>query len=486
MPGEVAKNEVGVDRLGPRAAAPPHARLARLTAIRRLLITADTLAFASAVAVAVGAAAKPGAVAHQLPWALALLPVWFLFLKLYGLYDRDGRRVSHTTVDDVPAIFHVALMGTLALWVDLKWMAGSRLILEQAALFLAVAFVADVALRGAARRLAARISEPDRVLFVGGGEAARMLAEKIATHPEYGLHTVGYLAPRPGPDDPMPPGLPWLGGVEELVVASREHRVNRILLASPDIGPDAEVGLVRRASDSGVRVSLLPHVVDVLGPSTEIDHLEGVTVLGINPPRLARSSQILKRSLDLVIAVPALVLFAPVVAVLALLVRLDSPGPAFYSQARVGRRGRTFQIWKLRTMVVGAEARESELRDKSADPNWLLLAEDPRVTRMGRFLRQTSLDEVPQLWNVVRGEMSLVGPRPITPEAYEGVAEWGLRRLDLTPGLTGMWQVLGRTWISFEEMIKLDYLYVTSWSLWRDIQILLKTLPVVVSRRGVN
>lgn len=313
-----------------------------------------------------------------------------------------------------------------------------------------------------------------------------MLAEKIATHPEYGLHTVGYLAPRPGPDDPMPPGLPWLGGVEELVVASREHRVNRILLASPDIGPDAEVGLVRRASDSGVRVSLLPHVVDVLGPSTEIDHLEGVTVLGINPPRLARSSQILKRSLDLVIAVPALVLFAPVVAVLALLVRLDSPGPAFYSQARVGRRGRTFQIWKLRTMVVGAEARESELRDKSADPNWLLLAEDPRVTRMGRFLRQTSLDEVPQLWNVVRGEMSLVGPRPITPEAYEGVAEWGLRRLDLTPGLTGMWQVLGRTWISFEEMIKLDYLYVTSWSLWRDIQILLKTLPVVVSRRGVN
>lgn len=486
MPGEVAKNEVGVDRLGARAAASPGTRVGRLTAIRRLLIAADTLAFVSAVAVAIGVAARHGAPSRQLPWALLLLPVWFLLLKLYGLYDRDGRRVSHTTVDDVPAIFHVALVSTLVLWVDLKWLAGSRLILEEAALFFAVAFVADVVLRGVARRLAARISDPDRVLFVGGGEAARMLAEKIATHPEYGLQTVGYLAPPPAADDPMPAELPWLGGIEDLAVAARQHRVDRILLASPDIGPDAEVGLVRRASDAGVRVSLLPQVVDVLGPSTEIDNLEGVTVLGINPPRLARSSQILKRSLDLVIAVPALVLFAPIVAILALLVRLDSPGPAFYSQARVGRRGRTFRILKLRTMVVDAEAREADLRDQSADPNWLLIHDDPRITRMGRFLRDTSLDEIPQLWNVVRGEMSLVGPRPITPEAYEGVAEWGLRRLDLTPGLTGMWQVLGRTWISFEEMIKLDYLYVTSWSLWRDIQILLKTLPVVVSRRGVN
>jgi lipopolysaccharide/colanic/teichoic acid biosynthesis glycosyltransferase len=170
----------------------------------------------------------------------------------------------------------------------------------------------------------------------------------------------------------------------------------------------------------------------------------------------------------------------------ALAVKLDSRGPVFFSQERIGRHGLRFRIHKFRTMVADADARTEELRNQSDHPVWLLLDRDPRVTRVGRVLRHTSLDELPQLWNVVRGHMSLVGPRPMPPDVDEHISGWGRTRLDLTPGVTGLWQVLGRTAIPFEEMVKLDYLYVTNWSLWQDVRLLIHTLPAVANRRGVN
>jgi lipopolysaccharide/colanic/teichoic acid biosynthesis glycosyltransferase len=167
-------------------------------------------------------------------------------------------------------------------------------------------------------------------------------------------------------------------------------------------------------------------------------------------------------------------------------VKLDSPGPVLFTQERIGRRGRPFRVLKLRTMCADAESRVGELTGLSRDPDWLLLDHDPRVTRIGRLLRHTSIDELPQLFNVLRGEMSMVGPRPLVPSEASRLDGWRLSRIDLTPGLTGLWQVLGRTRIPFEEMIKLDYLYVTNWSLWTDVRLMLRTLPVVLGRRGVN
>jgi lipopolysaccharide/colanic/teichoic acid biosynthesis glycosyltransferase len=173
-------------------------------------------------------------------------------------------------------------------------------------------------------------------------------------------------------------------------------------------------------------------------------------------------------------------------ALTALAIRLDSPGPVFFRQARIGRAGHPFEVLKFRTMVVDAEAQREALMEQSADPSWLHLPADPRVTRLGRLLRRSSLDELPQLWNVVLGEMSLVGPRPLPACEDANVGGWARGRLDLTPGITGMWQVLGRTRIPFDEMVKLDYMYVTNWSLWMDLRILLRTMPVVFGRRGVN
>jgi lipopolysaccharide/colanic/teichoic acid biosynthesis glycosyltransferase len=223
-----------------------------------------------------------------------------------------------------------------------------------------------------------------------------------------------------------------------------------------------------------------------MGPSVEVDDVEGVTVLGISPPVLPRSSRAMKRVMDISGAAVLLLALSPLLALIALAVKLDSRGPVFFRQRRVGRRGRQFELLKFRTMVMGAEERQQELAGLSRDPHWLLLDADPRVTRLGRRLRTTSLDELPQLWNVLKGEMSLVGPRPLVESEANQLEDWRRSRVDLTPGLTGLWQVLGRTNIPFEEMIKLDYLYVTNWSLWSDVRLVLRTLPVVLGRTGAN
>jgi lipopolysaccharide/colanic/teichoic acid biosynthesis glycosyltransferase len=190
--------------------------------------------------------------------------------------------------------------------------------------------------------------------------------------------------------------------------------------------------------------------------------------------------------MDITGAAALLVILAPLMALIALAVKIESPGPAVFQQRRVGRNGLRFQLLKFRTMIHGAERLTAELLAQSRDPHWLLLERDPRVTRVGRFLRLWSLDELPQLWNVLKGEMSLVGPRPLTESEDCKVTGWARRRLDVTPGLTGLWQVLGRTSIPFEEMVKLDYLYVTNWSLYEDIRILRRTVPVLLARKGAN
>jgi lipopolysaccharide/colanic/teichoic acid biosynthesis glycosyltransferase len=201
---------------------------------------------------------------------------------------------------------------------------------------------------------------------------------------------------------------------------------------------------------------------------------------------LGRSSRTLKRTLDLVGATALGLLLLPLVVAIALAIKLDSQGPVFFRQSRVGKGGKRFDVLKFRTMHRDAEARRGELIADSMDPNWLHLENDPRITRVGRHIRRLSLDELPQLWNVLKGEMSLVGPRPLIASEDEMIGGWGRSRLDLTPGLTGVWQVLGRTNIPFEEMVKLDYLYVTNWSLWTDVRLLLRTPLAVITRRGAN
>jgi exopolysaccharide biosynthesis polyprenyl glycosylphosphotransferase len=453
--------------------------------IRRLLLAADLLALALALVVAL-TIFPPERAAAQIGLGLATLPVWALIFKLYGLYDRDVKRISHTTVDDLPWIFHALLIGGLLLWLLYRAVPAGDVKALPVLGFAAIAMVAVPLARSIARRTTRRILGPERVLLVGDGAVIPALFRKMRAHPEYGLDPVGVVSPHA--DDGAEYPVPLLGHVGDLDLArmATTHKLDRLVVSHNHVDDATLLALMQGCRRLSLKLGLLPQAFDAIGPSAEIDDVEGVTVLGVNPAVLSRSSRLLKRTMDVVGASALLLMASPLMVLAAVAIKLDSPGSVFFRQKRIGKFGRRFRLVKFRTMVADAEQRRDGLLAQSGDPHWLLLQQDPRVTRVGRVLRITSVDELPQLWNVLKGEMSLVGPRPLIEAEGEQLSGWTRTRIDLTPGLTGLWQVLGRSNIGFEEMVKLDYLYVTNWSLWTDVRLLLRTLPAVMTRRGAN
>ncbi len=468
-----------------RADAQRRERSRRDVITRRVLEGADLAALATAMAVS-QLAVTP--LPHDLEGVflgLLTLPAWLVLFNLYGLYDRDCKRISCSTVDDFPRLFHALLIGSLGFWAYSKLVFPHRLELLQGMSFFALSLVGILACRALGRGLLAQRIPRERALLVGDGPIAQVIERKIACHPEYGLDLVGRAGRSVS-------GRRGLGGAHEADLTAELDSapgfwgIDRVVVVTAGMDEESVLDLLRRSSDLEIKVSLIPNLVEAIGSAVEVDDLEGVTVLGLNPPALARSSRFMKRAMDLAIASTVLLVTLPVVLVAAIAVKLSSPGPVIFTQERVGRGGRRFRIFKFRTMCEDAEERAAELRELSAHEAWLLLEVDPRVTRVGRILRRTSIDELPQLLNVLKGDMSLVGPRPMPPEIDQLIDGWGRRRLDLTPGITGLWQVLGRTSIPFEEMVNLDYLYVTNWSLWQDVRLLIRTLPAVTALRGAN
>jgi len=456
--------------------------------LRRLLAIGDGFAVVAALALAAALGGVRTDTVAYLFWGVASLPAWLLLFKAYGLYDRDIKRVSHTTLDDLPWLFHAAVIGSLLTWAYYRVLPVDQIIFAELAVF-GVALLAFTPLvRAAVRKGAARAVGPERVLLVSDDRMTGVLVRKLRAHPEYGLEPIGMIAvgsrPATGAKEASP--LPTLGGLDDMIDVIGEHDVERIVVSHAAGDDELLLGVLRRCKQLSIKVSVLPQLLDVMGPSVEVDDVEGVTVLGINPPVLSRSSRAVKRGMDVIGASVALLLAAPLMALIAIAIKLDSRGPLLFRQSRIGKDGESFRLGKFRTMIADAEERREELLAQSKSAHWLHLDHDPRITRVGRFLRLTSLDELPQLWNVLKGEMSLVGPRPLVESEDAQITGWGRSRLDLTPGITGYWQVLGRTNIPFEEMIKLDYLYVSNWSLWGDIRLILRTLPAVIRQRGAN
>jgi lipopolysaccharide/colanic/teichoic acid biosynthesis glycosyltransferase len=239
--------------------------------------------------------------------------------------------------------------------------------------------------------------------------------------------------------------------------------------------------------DCDVQVDIVPRLYDMLGPKIGIHTIEGMPLIGLPPMRFSRSSYLLKRGLDLSVSLIGLLLLLPVFAVVAAAILVESGRPVFFRQVRMGYEGRPFRIYKFRTMVRNADERKAEVAHLNrharpgGDARMFKIENDPRTTRVGRLLRKYSIDELPQLINVVTGDMSLVGPRPLIPEEDQYVREWARQRMSLKPGITGPWQVYGKSNMPFGEMVKLDYHYVTGWSLANDCRLLLRTLPLVVS-----
>jgi exopolysaccharide biosynthesis polyprenyl glycosylphosphotransferase len=418
--------------------------------------------------------------------AVVAVPAWIAVFTAYHLYDNDNLRISVASFDEVRDIFHAMLAGSLIFLVlsqGVRHLAGWWVYSAvEAALFLTSALVLVPVVRGSIRSwVFPRVMKPRRTLIIGSGPEAKLVHRKIEAHPEYGLQVVGFLDGRG--DGELGP---ILGSPSEVATVVDELDIDRVLLASSVASHEEMLDLVRTVRRPDVQVSIVPRYFEIFTSQATLDDVEGMPVVTLPPMRLGRSSRLLKRGFDISVAGLALLFLAPLLALVALAIRFESSGGAIYRQPRRGRNGSTFQIAKFRSMFVGAEQqRDQVLHLNEVDgPLFKAKAGDPRVTRIGNFLRKSSLDELPQLWNVLRGDMSLVGPRPFVVYEADQITGWASRRLDMTPGITGLWQVLGRNDIPFDEMVKLDYLYVTNWSLWWDLKILAQTIPVVLGKRG--
>ena len=454
----------------------------RLEVKRRDAVLRRSLALADLCAAAVSLLVCVTVLGHRLlePLALLALPLVVLAGKVVGIYDRDELLVNKTTIDEAPRLFQLATLYALVFSVLQSGFVSAHLSAVNIVALWATMFVLALLARRLARALARAATPAERCLFVGTDASAERLRAKLSGT---GLHAelVGRMSIGPGAGDEADVAA-------EAALLHRvvdELRVHRVIIEPSEPQPQATLDFVREAKGTGARVSLLPRILEVVGSSIEVDDVHGLTLLGVRRFGLSRSSLVLKRAFDLLGAAVGLVVLAPVLALVAALVRFDSGGPAIYRQTRVGRGGRTFTMWKFRTMIDGADALKPALKSLNEADGLFKIAADPRLTRVGKWLRRYSLDELPQLVNVFLGEMSLVGPRPLVGDDDERITGLDRRRLALTPGMTGSWQILGSARVPLSEMIKLDYLYVTGWSLWSDVKILLRTVPYVLARRGM-
>jgi exopolysaccharide biosynthesis polyprenyl glycosylphosphotransferase len=440
---------------------------------RRLLSVADVLAASVGLLVVVTVAGAD----RLRPASLLCLPAIVVASKVMGLYDRDELLMRKTTIDEAPAIFQLATISTLLFWLlEGVFVAGS-LGKGQVLVMWATIFVLTMAGRALARRGAKRLAASERVLVIGDETSYRRLKAKLRDE-RVSATLVGRLSGNASPADFV--------GAEFTVLRQLVSRleVHRIVIASAVAEGDSTLEMIRAAKALGVRVSVLPRILEVVGSATEYDNLQGLPILGVRRFGLSRSSKLLKRAFDLAGAGFTLLVLGPFMLVIAGAIRLDSSGTVFFRQTRVGRDGKPFRIFKFRSMCTGADAMKAQLSAGGSREGLFKMPVDPRVTRVGRLLRAAALDELPQLVNVVRGEMSLVGPRPLVVDEDRQITGWDRGRLTLTPGMTGHWQILGAR-VPLAEMVKIDYLYVAGWSLWADVKLLVRTVPYMLARRGM-
>src|SRR3954452_23510743 len=447
----------------------------RQTQLRRQLLSADIIAGSVTGAVAALAA---GVTLDKVPVvALAVGLAWPVLAYVCGLYALDDLRAWASGVGDAPRLAVTSLLISWPVFGLLDALdAGSPV---AGALTAAVVTGAGAAVGRAAARVALHRSPAmkQRTLVLGSGEVALQLGQRMNRHAELGLEPIGYID-----DDVHEPGrlgIPRLGTLDSLPDLITFGRVDRVMIAFTRAKHEDLLHAIRVCRDAGVTVDVVPRLFEFLEGARTMEEVGGLPLLSISQPPFSPLSRFSKRTLDLMGASLALLVLSPLFALIAVAIKLDSRGPVFFTQQRSGRGGRFFKLYKFRSMKVDSTVlvREDGAIVKAPD--------DDRITRVGRIIRRFSLDEAPQLFNVLKGDMSLVGPRPLVLAEHASLNEaWQSRRADLRPGLTGPWQVSGRSHIPFQDMIKFDYQYVAGWSLARDIEILLATLPAVISGRG--
>jgi exopolysaccharide biosynthesis polyprenyl glycosylphosphotransferase len=456
----------------PGAAAP---RLDRHVVLRRKLVFADVVAGGFS-GLATGMVADLGGW-NALLAIVVLGFAWPTCAFLCGLYTTGDLRSWASGVAEAPKLVLAVLVMSWPLYgggvlLELDNAAGAAL--AASVVTAAVAALARASARAAAHR-APELRE--RTLLIGSGEVARRITQRLRNHSEVGLDVIGYVDHEAHPVGGL--DMRWLGGLDSLPQLIATGGVDRVIIAFSRVGHEELLECIRVCRDNGIVVDIVPRLFDFLDGARVLDQIGGMPLMSIGAPRFSPLSAIAKRGLDVVGASLALLALAPLLIAIAIAIKLDSRGPILFVQRRPGRRGEFFPVYKFRSMQEDSGVLVSDYS------RLIKLPDDERITRVGAVLRRFSLDEAPQLINVLRGDMSLVGPRPIVAAEADALTEaWQSRRSDLRPGLTGPWQIAGRSHIPFDERLMLDYQYVAGWSLARDLEILLATVPAVLSGRG--
>jgi exopolysaccharide biosynthesis polyprenyl glycosylphosphotransferase len=449
--------------------------------LRRLLAFADWTALVASLFVVTAASATTEL--GTLFWAMLISPVWVVVVKLHGLYDNDHRRIRHSTLDELPALISASVLGVLVL-DGLLALSPVGPLSPLSAIALGVGtLLGSFVLRGLLRFGWHRLTPVAKGIVIGPPAAVGVVARRAATHPETRLALVGYLSEQGAPA--APGGPPRLGSVAEISKVAREHAIERVVVTEAELSEPVAERLIEECKAAGLALTFLPQHYGLLGPGIELNRLAELPVLDFRFSDPPSSTIAIKRAMDAVLSAALLLLLSPLLAAIALAILIDSGRPVLFRQRRVGAEGRPFTVLKFRTMVADAEERLPELVDLSSlsEPAFKI-AEDPRVTRVGRRLRRFSLDELPQLVNVLRGDMSLVGPRPEEESVVALYDERQRLRLAVKPGMTGPMQVYGRADLTFEERLAMERDYLDNLSVLTDVAILLRTPRAIIRGQG--
>jgi exopolysaccharide biosynthesis polyprenyl glycosylphosphotransferase len=475
--------------------------LRRGSLLRRTLVTSDLIAFSAAFLIAEWAfgsrVAAPGdrlGFGMEVAVFFATLPFWLLIVKLYGLYRQDAERTDHSTADDVVPVVHVV---TVVVWLFLggTWLTGfAQPQFPKLITFWASAVLLVTLGRVVSRQICIRLpSYIQNTLILGADDVGQLIARKLLKHPEYGLNLLGFVDANPPPLLGPVAGIPVLGAPSGLAALVRERGVERVIIAGAANDRHA-VQTIHELKSCNVQIDIAPPLFEVVGPRFDIHSVEGIPLIGLPPKQISRAALLVKRTIDVFVSSILLLLTAPLFAWIALRIRRDSHGPVFFRQTRVGWNRREIEMLKFRTMKIDTDQERhreyiKEIMDKRAEPteNGLYKLERAQdITRFGRWLRKTSLDELPQLINVLRGDMSLVGPRPCLPYEMANFEPHHFERFSVPAGITGLWQVTARARSTYIEALEMDVVYARGWSLGLDLWLLARTPLQMFLREGTK
>ncbi len=412
--------------------------------------------------------------------------LWLALFKLLGLYDKVD---ITSTSDEASSIFGATIVGTLTLLALLFLYRGfwfSRgLLLYSMLMCSALMIFSRYLLNAFQREMYRRGMGVRRTLIVGAGELGQGLAYKMFSEKEVGYKAIGFLDDDPEKLHKDFHGVPVIGSTINLKNKIREMNIDEVILATGRLHQQKVLDIIMECESEGVAFKLVPGILELIASRISTDEIGGIPLLTVKEIRLQGMNAFLKRFVDIVISLTVIVVLSPLMLLIAAAIKLESRGPVFFTQKRVGKDGRTFDLYKFRSMIVNAESMfETIVAQKGGDIMRFKAKDDPRVTRIGRIIRKLSIDELPQLFNVLIGDMSLVGPRPPIPIEVEKYSSWHMKRLRIRPGITGLWQVSGRSELPFEDMVRLDIYYIENWSLWMDFRIILRTVPTVLFGSG--